>query len=346
MIQRTRTSLYHLIPTFRDIKSFARLNENMTRNRTNVWQAIDVFDSLDKNIDIHCHYGTDVPTLSKLQYYHGGDGTVGHEEWCYLPKLLPENKPLNEDIDPPRGASEPTSDNKVSRQIAYILKLFFRITATACFLVRYELSSARPYVSFYEFHRSLYIMVQEQFSGDLYYDTVYDNLEREVTTTGQKGVLVCHSYGCLNLAELIRRKNAAALDDKIATIITLGAPWGGLMNALRAILSGDNLKKPYFNYRIFNMIQRTHTSLYHLIQSNGTLRFEDIVQLGDNMTRNRTNVWQAIDVFASLDKNIYIHCNYGTDVPKLSKLQYYHGGDGTVGHGSHTFQTVGLADTH
>uniref|UniRef100_T1L104 Uncharacterized protein n=1 Tax=Tetranychus urticae TaxID=32264 RepID=T1L104_TETUR len=108
------------------------------------------------------------------------------------------------------------------------------------------------------------------------------------------------------------------------------------MNALRAILSGDNLKKPYFNYRIFNMVQRTHTALYHLIPSNGTLRFEDIVQLDDvnyklsdilkvfekarlngKMTRNRTDIWQAIDVFDSLDKNIEINCHYGTNVPTL-----------------------------
>uniref|UniRef100_T1KE04 Uncharacterized protein n=1 Tax=Tetranychus urticae TaxID=32264 RepID=T1KE04_TETUR len=72
-----------------------------------------------------------------------------------------------------------------------------------------------------------------------YYDTINELLKIAVTNAKKPAIIICHSYGCLNLASFIYVIKAEKLTDLFGKILLLGAPWKGSTKALRTLLSGD-----------------------------------------------------------------------------------------------------------
>uniref|UniRef100_T1JWX9 Uncharacterized protein n=1 Tax=Tetranychus urticae TaxID=32264 RepID=T1JWX9_TETUR len=76
--------------------------------------------------------------------------------------------------------------------------------------------------------------------NDEYYGKIKDILESSFNKTNKPSVLVCHSYGCFNSAMFLNKTDAAFLKSKVLSIFTLGAPWGGSMQTIRALVGGDD----------------------------------------------------------------------------------------------------------
>lgn len=57
----------------------------------------------------------------------------------------------------------------------------------------------------------------------------------------QPVVIICHSMGCPMMLYLFNRKPQEWKDKYVKSLVTLGAPWGGAVKALKAFASGDNL---------------------------------------------------------------------------------------------------------
>lgn len=179
---------------------------------------------------------------------------------------------------------------------------------------------------------------------------------------------ICHSMGCNNVLYFMQQQTKAWKDRHVKRIISIAAPWGGSLSALRATALGDNLGMPYlFDEAKLNKVQRSLPSTIYLFPhvrafANAPLirthvgRDEDpnkveIIRVSDYKKffdkihhSDGYKMWlQTKDLLGSLEApGVELWCLYGRDQKTLGRLEFegdfpdsreldlYDDGDGTV----------------
>lgn len=184
-------------------------------------------------------------------------------------------------------------------------------------------------------------------TSDGYYEEIKNVIKNAVDkNNGSKANLVCHSYGCINMAAALIKSGIDFNSENINTIFSLGAPWGGSVNAMKAFISGDTLLLPLISARRMTITQRTLTSLFHLPPSpkvfnheekifthvsNYTKRGFTVLQMENIINaslrdvrpyRNRRNITDYFYRMLETTSNITKHCVYRTNLNTPSKLNY------------------------
>uniref|UniRef100_A0A8C6GJ82 Phosphatidylcholine-sterol acyltransferase n=2 Tax=Mus TaxID=862507 RepID=A0A8C6GJ82_MUSSI len=75
---------------------------------------------------------------------------------------------------------------------------------------------------------------------DDYYKKLAGLVEEMYATYGKPVFLIGHSLGCLHVLHFLLRQPQSWKDHFIDGFISLGAPWGGSIKAMRILASGDN----------------------------------------------------------------------------------------------------------
>lgn len=174
-------------------------------------------------------------------------------------------------------------------------------------------------------------------------------------------VLVCHSLGCPSTLYLLNRQTQQWKDTYIRSLITIAAPWGGAVKALKAFASGDNLDVVLLSSLTVRKVERNNPSTAFLLPSNKFWGQNDI--LAYTPKRNYTTFdyhqffqdinwmtgWEMWKDTRSLVSDlkppgVELHCLHGTSVDTVAGFYYptmddfpnyspeiVHGdGDGTV----------------
>lgn len=116
-----------------------------------------------------------------------------------------------------------------------------------------------------------------------YFERLQIRAEQLFTAGGlQPLTLICHSMGCNNLLYFLQRQPDTWKKTHIKRLISIAAPWGGCLMALRAAAMGNNLGMPYlFSESQLIKVQRSLPSTIYLFPHRKTF---------DNVPLIRTNV--------------------------------------------------------
>ena len=101
---------------------------------------------------------------------------------------------------------------------------------------------------------------QEYFSRlkALIEDTFHSNHKRRC-------ILICHSYGCINTLYFLQQQSQLWKDVFIRSWFTLAAPFGGAVEALQALTSGNNIRLFIYDEKRFRPMERSYSSLTFLL---------------------------------------------------------------------------------
>lgn len=77
--------------------------------------------------------------------------------------------------------------------------------------------------------------------------------------------LVCHSMGCLESLVFLRQQNQNWRAKYIRKLITLSSPWGGAVDALKALIVGETLDIPLLSEETLRPLLRTFPSIEFLL---------------------------------------------------------------------------------
>ncbi|XP_076325381.1 lysosomal phospholipase A and acyltransferase-like isoform X1 [Tachypleus tridentatus] len=194
-----------------------------------------------------------------------------------------------------------------------------------------------------------------------YLKNVTNLLEDTYYKTGNKKVLlICHSLGCPVMLYMLNKQPQSWKDKHVKGLVSLGAPWGGVVKALKAFASGENLGVFVINPLIVRKEQRSCPSLAYLIPSdkfwskneilvftakkNYTVAnyyefFQDInFETGWEMWKDTRNL-----TYEMKPPGVEVHCLHGFNVSTIESFSYaedefpdgqptitYGNGDGTV----------------
>ncbi|RWS01932.1 group XV phospholipase A2-like protein [Dinothrombium tinctorium] len=173
-------------------------------------------------------------------------------------------------------------------------------------------------------------------------------------------IIVCHSMGCPMMLYFFNRQSQTWKNKYIKSLVTLGAPWGGSVKAVKAFASGDNLGVIVLESLKIRKDERTFPSVAFLLPTdkfwakNETILttgvknytvanfdqfFNDInYTVGYNMWLDTRNITYELK-----PPKVEIHCLHGFGIKTMDVLTYsnktfpneqpkikYGDGDGTV----------------
>ncbi|XP_074597419.1 lysosomal phospholipase A and acyltransferase-like isoform X2 [Brevipalpus obovatus] len=180
-------------------------------------------------------------------------------------------------------------------------------------------------------------------------------------SNGVPSVIVCHSMGCPLMLYLLTKHPQEWKDKYIKSMITLAAPWGGAVKAMKAFASGDNLGVIVIPELKVRKDERTFPSMAFLLPrpsfwdenetiirhvggknysiSNFKEFFHDLdFDVGYEMWLDTKDLMSDLPA-----PNVEVHCLYGSGINTMEYLEYKekdfpdHGakirfgeGDGTV----------------
>lgn len=78
-------------------------------------------------------------------------------------------------------------------------------------------------------------------------------------------ILMCHSMGCVITTDFLKSQSQGWKDKYVKSLITMGAPWGGSIKALKAFTSGDNLGVIVIPSLSIRQVERTFPGLTYLM---------------------------------------------------------------------------------
>lgn len=81
----------------------------------------------------------------------------------------------------------------------------------------------------------------------------------------KKVTLLCHSMGCTHLLVFLRQQSAAWRQSHIRKLIALSSPWAGTINALTALVVGENYDLPGLSEIKIRALVRTYPSFPFLL---------------------------------------------------------------------------------
>lgn len=212
----------------------------------------------------------------------------------------------------------------------------------------------------------------------------YERLDSMVAEMiGQSGgarvTLVCHSMGCLNALYYLHSKPQDWRDKHIRRLVSLAAPWGGSLQALRVVALGFNMGpalEKLVDALVMSRISRSFPSTYFLLPREAAFKEQPLVvtkseskhpqessifyqakQLEDLIRvlhrKNELQLWRVTKDLLDLGApGVETHCLFGERQKTLSRIrftdsfpwseeiQHFTDGDGTV-----TLQSAGYCRT-
>lgn len=176
---------------------------------------------------------------------------------------------------------------------------------------------------------------------------------------GQKVILVCHSMGCPLSLTMLNNQSQVWKDKYIRALVSMGAPWGGAVKAIKAFGSGDNLGVIVINSLTVREEQRSCPSTAFLMPSSNFWEASDplVVTPEKNYTvEDYETFFNDIDfpwgwemwkdthniIHDLVPPGVEVHCLHGIGVDTIQRLIYdknkfpdhpnleYGDGDGTV----------------
>lgn len=183
---------------------------------------------------------------------------------------------------------------------------------------------------------------------------------------GRRLTYICHSMGCNNILYFLQRQSQEWKDKHVLRVITLAAPWGGSMKAIRATVVGNNLGLPQlFDEAIFRTLQKSLPSTMYLYPKERVFQNSSLIRFKPQGRLDRSEIFRANDFGSFFEKIKYpngyqmwlntkdllgsleapqveIWCLYGEgsrtlgsmefrgDFPNSAFQEIQHDGDGTV----------------
>lgn len=209
-----------------------------------------------------------------------------------------------------------------------------------------------------------------------YFEKLNQTCQQMFEDSGEEPItFICHSMGCNNIYYFLRQQSQEWKDKHIKRVISIAAPWGGAISALRAVAFGDNLGLPLlFDETKLNKVQRSLPSTIYLLpnkqvfggvplitaHSRGANGNETLdVYYADDYERFFSRIkhptgykmWQQTkDLLGNLEApGVELWCLYANGEPTLGRMVFqgtfpeseeedlYDDGDGTVTIQSSTF---------
>lgn len=177
---------------------------------------------------------------------------------------------------------------------------------------------------------------------------------------GHGVVVVCHSMGCPLSLYLLNGQTQDWKDKYVKALVSLAAPWGGAVKAIKAFASGDNLGVIVINAMTVRAEQRCAPSTAFLLPSDKFWAPDDVlIETADkNYTvANYEEFFHDINwpigyemwldnkdaIHDLLPPGVEVHCLYGVGIQTIDRMVYakdkfpdssptlvYGDGDGTV----------------
>lgn len=198
--------------------------------------------------------------------------------------------------------------------------------------------------------------------------------EMFVASKEQPVTLICHSMGCLNALYFLQRQAVYWKKKYIRRLISLSAPWGGSVKALRVMALGVHLDLLRFDSVVLGGLSRSFPSTFFLFPNEVVYGDKTLIELHPSehsglgkseiiTSKNYDRFFQLIQhnqglrVWLRVRKllgnlkapNVETHCFYGHGVktlarliitgiyPKWKETQIFEDGDGTVAQQSASF---------
>lgn len=99
-----------------------------------------------------------------------------------------------------------------------------------------------------------------------YFEQLTDLIDTAISENGGQTVkLICHSMGCTNILIFLRQKSPEWRRLHIERLVALGAPWGGSVKAIKAMVGGDNLDIALLSETKMRTLLRTFPSIVYLL---------------------------------------------------------------------------------
>ena len=172
-----------------------------------------------------------------------------------------------------------------------------------------------------------------------YFVQLKDLIEYTSRKNEGKVVLICHSMGCQMLLYFLNRQTQEWKDKYINSFITLAAPWGGAVKAIKAFVSGDNLGMFVAPNLAVRKAERTFPSLAFLLPSDKFWpQNESFISInGKNYTTGSYyELFQAINYTTGYEMwldnrnltynlehpGVDMHCIHGTGIKTPEVLRY------------------------
>ena len=173
----------------------------------------------------------------------------------------------------------------------------------------------------------------------------YQNLTRLIEETyvmnGNKpSILICHSSGCTYNYFFLLQKDLGWKNKYIRAWLTLGAPFGGAVEALEAIVTGNNFHFRSYSKTLFRDLERSFSSIsatlpissifsdkIPLIKINDTiLTSHDLSHIYDMLNdTNGKKMWEKMMKITPMDfpfPQVETHCIRSLGLKTLQGLEY------------------------
>jgi len=198
----------------------------------------------------------------------------------------------------------------------------------------------------------------------------FDNMEKTLSEMKmqyhRKVTIICHSMGCLNTVYFLGKRSKSWKDEHIQRVISIGAPWGGSAEAVKAMVFGNNLQLPFlFDEKKLRELQRSFPGTIYLLPHPALYGNTTLVKTNVKDSR-KTRLLRASDndykfLFNELDYDtgyqiyqytkdlqsmaapeVEMWCLYGRGFPTVSEIDFdgeisdsegrevFGDGDGTV----------------
>lgn len=155
----------------------------------------------------------------------------------------------------------------------------------------------------------------------------------------RKVILVCHSMGCPVTLYFLNHQSPVWKETYVKTLVTLAAPWGGAVKALKAFTSGDNLGVIVVPALTIRKDERTFPSLAYLMPSDKFWGHDEVLMSSGNKqytTRNYQDLFRDIDydvgykmwldtrnlTYDLRHPGVDVHCIHGVGIETMEHLEY------------------------
>ena len=172
-----------------------------------------------------------------------------------------------------------------------------------------------------------------------YYVQLEELIEHTYMKNGERVLVVCHSMGCHVMLYFLNKKPQDWKDKYIRSLVTLGAPWGGAVKAIKAFVSGDNLGMIVVPAMKIRIDERTFPSTAYLMPSDKFWPSDEVIMSTpyNNYTSanfyelfrdlNHTvgyEMWQDTRnlTYNLTHPGVDVHCIHGTGVKTVEFLRY------------------------
>lgn len=152
-------------------------------------------------------------------------------------------------------------------------------------------------------------------------------------------ILVCHSMGCPVTLYFLNHQTQVWKKTYVKTLVSLAAPWGGAVKALKAFTSGDNLGVIVVPALTIRKDERTFPSLAYLMPSDKFWAHDEVLMSSGTKTyttQNYADLFQDIDYEVGYNMwldtrnltydlkhpGVDVHCIHGVGVNTMEHLEY------------------------